>query len=74
MPKPSLREGCSSTSAKATTCVERRRREHIHETRGLSHGPVDGVAVASRRRHLPKVEVQKTSETDTESLTSSDSA
>ena len=47
MPKPSLREGCSKTSASATTCVERRRRDT--ETRRLSHSHTDGAAAAWRR-------------------------
>ena len=47
MPKPSLREGCSKTSARATTCVERRRRDTA-PTLLLSHGHTDGLAVAWR--------------------------
>ena len=30
-------------------CVDRPRHELTHETRGLSHGPVDGATVAWRR-------------------------
>ena len=47
MPKPSDRDGCSKTSASATTCVERQRRDTDEPVDSLSH--IDGAAVAWRR-------------------------